>query len=360
MGLYEYLHEYDAYDSLMITLESIQEVVAYANYQEKMRDRAADMIMLFEDGNPEEAKATANKNIFEKIGSKIRELIEKIKEFISWITDKIKDIIPGMKSDAEKANQILKDNPDLRNQIIMAYKEGDMSLKDIASLEKDVESVMRLYEAGKIDEDTASGKIHNAIEKFNKSGATIIKTAGTVAGLIGAIGVVTTAIVKMRGSNKAFQGLIENYRDNLDKIRVNNPRGSKVGQVLSALSQTIGLTSEESKKAISIGSRMKKALSSFVKKNSESSGSKTAAEEAESSVLKIIEKIEESSAGQTGAKKKAAEDKISLAKTLLAYVRRTGEIPNAGSQNANSPGNIGMVLKLMKDGKTPSEIAKSK
>ena len=355
MGLYEYLHEYDAYDSLMITLESIQEVVAYANYQEKMRDRAADMIMLFEDGNPEEAKATANKNIFEKIGSKVRELIEKIKEFVSWIADKIRDIIPGMKNDAEKANQILKDNPDLRDQIIMAYKEGDMTLKDIASLEKDVESVMRLYEAGKIDEDTASGKIHKAIETFNKSGATIIKTAGTVAGLIGAIGVVTTAIVKMRSTNKEFQGLIEKYRDNLDKIRVNNPRGAKVGQVLSALSQTIGLTSEESKKAISIGSRIKKALSSFVKKNSE-----TADDSAEGAVLKIIEHIQESAKKQTGDKKRAAEDQISRAKTLLAYVRRTGEIPNAGSQNANSPGNISMVLKLMKDGKSPSEIAKSK
>ena len=361
MGLYEYLHEYDAYDSLMITLESIQEVVAYTNYQEKMQERAADMIMLFEDGDPEEAKATANKNIFEKIGSKIRELIEKIKEFISWITDKIKDIIPGMKSDAEKANQILKDNPDLRNQIIMAYKEGDMSLKDIASLEKDVESVMRLYEAGKIDEDTASGKIHKAIENFNKSGQTIIKTAGTVAGLIGAIGVITTAIVKMRSSNKEFQGLIEKYRDNLDRIRVNNPRGAKVGQVLSALSQTIGLTSEESKKAVSIGSRIKKALSSFVKKNGESSGStKTADESAEGAVLNIIDYIQKSAKNQTGDKKKAAEDQISRAKTLLAYVLRTGEIPNTGSQNANSPGNISMVLKLMKSGKTPSEIAKSK
>ena len=260
-----------------------------------------------------------------------------------------------MKNDAEKANQILKDNPDLRDQIIMAYKEGDMTLKDIASLEKDVESVMRLYEAGKIDEDTASGKIHKAIETFNKSGATIIKTAGTVAGLIGAIGVVTTAIVKMRSTNKEFQGLIEKYRDNLDKIRVNNPRGAKVGQVLSALSQTIGLTSEESKKAISIGSRIKKALSSFVKKNSE-----TADDSAEGAVLKIIEHIQESAKKQTGDKKRAAEDQISRAKTLLAYVRRTGEIPNAGSQNANSPGNISMVLKLMKDGKSPSEIAKSK
>ena len=339
MGLYEYLHEYDAYDSLMITLESIQEVVAYANYQERVQERAADMIMLFEDGNPEEAKATANKNIFEKIGSKIRELIEKIKEFISWIADKIKDIIPGMKSDAEKANQILKDNPDLRNQIIMAYKEGDMSLKDIASLEKDVESVMRLYEAGKIDEDTASGKIHNAIEKFNKSGETIIKTAGTVIGLLTIVGTFTAAVVKMKENNEKFKKIVEDYSKNLEKIRVNNPKGSKIGQVLSALSQAIGLSSKKKKKAISISARIKKAFSSF---NSKNGGSSDSASKAEADVKEFI--------------KNANGERVSLAKTLLTYVRRTGKLPDADGNKTVSE----IVDIMQNEKKTPSEIAKSK
>lgn len=359
MGLYEYLHEFDAYDSLTITLESIQEVVAYVNYQERQSERASDISMLFEDADPEEAKAAVNKNIFEKIGSKIRLLIEKIKEFGQWIADKIAEIIPGMKSDAEKANQILKDNPDLRDQIILAYREGDMTLKDIAGLEKDVEAVMRLYEAGKIDEDTASGKIKTAIDKFNKSGETILKTAGTVAGLLTIVGVFTAAVVKMRKSNKEFQEIIESYHRSLEKIRTKNPSGSKVGSVLSALSQALGFSSEEVKNKISMSQKIRNALGKFVR-GSKASANKNAGSSLQDAMNRTIDEKKDALKKATSPdSKEKLKKELSLAKTLKSFVDRTGELPNVGAAGYSTDvnKNINTVLGQMEHmGKTPSEI----
>ena len=359
MGLYEYLHEFDAYDSLTITLESIQEVVAYVNYQERQSERASDISMLFEDADPEEAKAAVNKNIFEKIGSKIRLLIEKIKEFGQWIADKIAEIIPGMKSDSEKANQILKDNPDLRDQIILAYREGDMTLKDIAGLEKDVEAVMRLYEAGKIDEDTASGKIKTAIDKFNKSGETILKTAGTVAGLLTIVGVFTAAVVKMRKSNKEFQEIIESYHRSLEKIRTKNPSGSKVGSVLSALSQALGFSSEEVKNKISMSQKIRNALGKFVR-GSKASANKNAGSSLQDAMNRTIDEKKDALKKATSPdSKEKLKKELSLAKTLKSFVDRTGELPNAGAAGYSTDvnKNINTVLGQMEHmGKTPSEI----
>ena len=359
MGLYEYLHEFDAYDSLTITLESIQEVVAYVNYQERQSERASDISMLFEDADPEEVKAAVNKNIFEKIGSKIRLLIEKIKEFGQWIADKIAEIIPGMKSDSEKANQILKDNPDLRDQIILAYREGDMTLKDIAGLEKDVEAVMRLYEAGKIDEDTASGKIKTAIDKFNKSGETILKTAGTVAGLLTIVGVFTAAVVKMRKSNKEFQEIIESYHRSLEKIRTKNPSGSKVGSVLSALSQALGFSSEEVKNKISMSQKIRNALGKFVR-GSKASENKNAGSSLQDAMNRTIDEKKDALKKATSPdSKEKLKKELSLAKTLKSFVDRTGELPNAGAAGYSTDvnKNINTVLGQMEHmGKTPSEI----
>ena len=359
MGLYEYLHEFDAYDSLTITLESIQEVVAYVNYQERQSERASDISMLFEDADPEEAKAAVNKNIFEKIGSKIRLLIEKIKEFGQWIADKIAEIVPGMKSDSEKANQILKDNPDLRDQIILAYREGDMTLKDIAGLEKDVEAVMRLYEAGKIDEDTASGKIKTAIDKFNKSGETILKTAGTVAGLLTIVGVFTAAVVKMRKSNKEFQEIIESYHRSLEKIRTKNPSGSKVGSVLSALSQALGFSSEEVKNKISMSQKIRNALGKFVR-GSKASANKNAGSSLQDAMNRTIDEKKDALKKATSPdSKEKLKKELSLAKTLKSFVDRTGELPNVGAAGYSTDvnKNINTVLGQMEHmGKTPSEI----
>lgn len=359
MGLYEYLHEFDAYDSLTITLESIQEVVAYVNYQERQSERASDISMLFEDADPEEVKAAVNKNIFEKIGSKIRLLIEKIKEFGQWIADKIAEIIPGMKSDSEKANQILKDNPDLRDQIILAYRDGDMTLKDIAGLEKDVEAVMRLYEAGKIDEDTASGKIKTAIDKFNKSGETILKTAGTVAGLLTIVGVFTAAVVKMRKSNKEFQEIIESYHRSLEKIRTKNPSGSKVGSVLSALSQALGFSSEEVKNKISMSQKIRNALGKFVR-GSKASANKNAGSSLQDAMNRTIDEKKDALKKATSPdSKEKLKKELSLAKTLKSFVDRTGELPNAGAAGYSTDvnKNINTVLGQMEHmGKTPSEI----
>lgn len=270
MNLYDYIHEFDAYDSVMLCLESIQETVAYANYQQSESNRTSDMFTIFEGADPKTTQEKVSQNIFERFGKKIRELIEKLKEFGKWIVEKISSILPGMKSDSEKATQILKENPALRDQIIMSYEKGEMSLKDIANLEKDVSAVMKLYESGKIDEDTASGKIRSAANKFQESAGKVLKVSGTVVGLVGLTTIVGRAAIECRKNNEGLREIVERFHKAYENMATKP--GSKIGKVFSALSVALSFSTEETKNRVSFAAKIKNALNSFVNKNSDAYG----------------------------------------------------------------------------------------
>lgn len=318
MNLYDYIHEFDAYDSVMLCLESIQETVAYANYQQSESNRTSDMFTIFEGADPKTTQEKVSQNIFERFGKKIRELIEKLKEFGKWIVEKISSILPGMKSDSEKATQILKENPALRDQIIMSYEKGEMSLKDIANLEKDVSAVMKLYESGKIDEDTASGKIRAAADKFQEKAGKVLKVTGTVAGIIGLTTFVAKSVSDCRKNNDSFRKIIEDFHRAYENMAAQP--GSKVGKVFSALSIALGFSTEETKNRVSFAAKLKNALKSFVHKNAGEVGPNA------ESLNKVKSQI-------TSEKEKLKKDKnnedikknISALNTIFSYLKRTGK-----------------------------------
>ena len=317
MNLYDYIHEFDAYDSVMLCLESIQETVAYANYQQSESNRTSDMFTIFEGADPKTTQEKVSQNIFERFGKKIRELIEKLKEFGKWIVEKISSILPGMKSDSEKATQILKENPALRDQIIMSYEKGEMSLKDIANLEKDVSAVMKLYEAGKIDEDTASGKIRAAADKFQEKAGKVLKVTGTVAGIIGLTTFVAKSVSDCRKNNDSFRKIIEDFHRAYENMAAQP--GSKIGKVFSALSIALGFSTEETKNRVSFAAKIKNSLKSFVHKNALETGPN-------SNSLNIVKgKIARKE--EDLKKDKNNEDlkkEVSVLKSILSYLKRTG------------------------------------
>lgn len=318
MNLYDYIHEFDAYDSVMLCLESIQETVAYANYQQSESNRTSDMFTIFEGADPKTTQEKVSQNIFERFGKKIRELIEKLKEFGKWIVEKISSILPGMKSDSEKATQILKENPALRDQIIMSYEKGEMSLKDIANLEKDVSAVMKLYESGKIDEDTASGKIRAAANKFQESAGKVLKVTGTVAGIVGLTTIVAKAATDCRKNNEGLREIMERFHKAYENMATDP--GSKIGKVFSALSIALGFSTEETKNRVSFAAKLKNALKSFVHKNTGEIGPNA------ESLNKVKSQI-------TSEKEKLKKDKnnegikknISALNSILSYLKRTGK-----------------------------------
>lgn len=318
MNLYDYIHEFDAYDSVMLCLESIQETVAYANYQLSESNRTSDMFTIFEGADPKTTQEKVSQNIFERFGKKIRELIEKLKEFGKWIVEKISSILPGMKSDSEKATQILKENPALRDQIIMSYEKGEMSLKDIANLEKDVSAVMRLYEAGKVDEDTASGKIRAAADKFQEKAGKVLKVTGTVAGILGLTTLVAKEVSNCRKNNDSFRSIVEDFHKAYENMATKP--GSKIGKVFSALSIALGFSTEETKNRVSFATKLKNALKSFVNKNAGEVGPNA------ESLNKVKSQI-------TSEKEKLKKDKnnedikknISALTSIFSYLKRTGK-----------------------------------
>ncbi len=317
MNLYDYIHEFDAYDSVMLCLESIQETVAYANYQLSESNRTSDMFTIFEGADPKTTQEKVSQNIFERFGKKIRELIEKLKEFGKWIVEKISSILPGMKSDSEKATQILKENPALRDQIIMSYEKGEMSLKDIANLEKDVSAVMKLYESGKIDEDTASGKIRSAAEKFQEKAGKVLKVTGTVTGIIGLTTIVGRAAIECRKNNEGLRDIIERFHKAYENMATKP--GSKIGKVFSALSVALSFSTEETKNRVSFATKLKNALKSFVNKNSDVYGPSDQLSFVKRRIASEKEKLK---------KDKNNEDikkNISAMNSILGYLKRTGK-----------------------------------
>lgn len=318
MNLYDYIHEFDAYDSVMLCLESIQETIAYANYQQSESNRTSDMFTIFEGADPKTAQEKVSQNIFERFGKKIRELIEKLKEFGKWIVEKISSILPGMKSDSEKATQILKENPALRDQIIMSYEKGEMSLKDIANLEKDVSAVMKLYESGKIDEDTASGKIRAAANKFQESAGKVLKVTGTVAGIVGLTTIVAKAATDCRKNNEGLREIMERFHKAYENMATDP--GSKIGKVFSALSIALGFSTEETKNRVSFAAKLKNALKSFVHKNTGEIGPNAESlNEVKKQIASEKEKLKNDKNNE-GIKKN-----ISALNSILSYLKRTGK-----------------------------------
>lgn len=340
MNLYDYIHEFDAYDSVMLCLESIQETVAYANYQQSESNRTSDMFTIFEGADPKTTQEKVSQNIFERFGKKIRELIEKLKEFGKWIVEKISSILPGMKSDSEKATQILKENPALRDQIIMSYEKGEMSLKDIANLEKDVSAVMKLYESGKIDEDTASGKIRAAANKFQESAGKVLKVTGTVAGIAGLTTFIAKEVSNCRKNNDSFRKIIEDFHRAYENMAAQS--GSKIGKVFSALSIALGFSTEETKNRVSFAAKLKNALRSFVNKNAGAVGPNAKTINLVKGRLSAEEVKLKSDKNNEDAKKN-----VSSLKSILSFVQRTGK--------ALSDTDLDNVLKASRNGKGPTE-----
>ena len=122
-----------------------------------------------------------------------------MKNNLSRIINKIASINKerNINAEVDKANSILKNNPALRDEVVMRMKEDDLNIPDMAKAYADVDKIVqhiKLEEEAK-EANTTSGKLATTAEKINNNG--VVKMAGAVAGIGATIVTLITVVPKI-------------------------------------------------------------------------------------------------------------------------------------------------------------------
>ena len=198
-GEYEYL---PASDELM-TLESVMQTVSdevdncISSYLNTRED------YLFESkifGSLDEEKTVfleaGKDSVFKKIGEAILALIKKFTDAAKKVVEKIKELGFKSKTDTEKLDKLLKQRPELKDEVICAYKSGDLNVADAKSLkelDKAFDEIIKLSKQKDVKPDTLRGKVEAMKKKFaNPDDTTLVKTAKATAAVVGAAVAVVT------------------------------------------------------------------------------------------------------------------------------------------------------------------------
>ena len=164
--------------------------------------------------------ANEGKNIFEKIGSAIIEMIKKLQETISNFIKKISGKDKEIKTDIDKISGIVKKHPELKDDIIAKWESGELyisDLKDIKDIEEAYDNLIKYANKSTTDPDSLKAKFDEVKEKVAKSNKSTLAL-----GLVSAAGILTsiTTIVKfptvfndVKKSNAAAYDLSKKMED---------------------------------------------------------------------------------------------------------------------------------------------------
>lgn len=120
------------------------------------------------------------KSFLETIGETLINLYNRFMEFIDNIIDNIKTYVFNKKTDLQKLDILLKKHPELKDEAVMAFKDGTFTLDDVKSLkELDVtfEEILKIAKKSNIDPDSLKGKWEKVKLKFEKNREKIETTA---------------------------------------------------------------------------------------------------------------------------------------------------------------------------------------
>lgn len=115
------------------------------------------------------------KNIFAKIGDKIIELWKRVVDYIKGCVQKISDKVFDSKSDLDKLEVLCKKHPELRDEIIDAYKDGSLSvasMKSFAELERTYSELVTMSKKADVKPGSMKEKWNKAVEAFEKADKT--------------------------------------------------------------------------------------------------------------------------------------------------------------------------------------------
>lgn len=170
-----------------------------------------------------EASSSGNKMVTpnavaKKIGNTIRTLIEKIKEMGRKFLDAFRKQDAGLQKVSDDMRKVIKQHPELKDQVILNAKEGSLMLRDIEDIKK-FES-----EYKKMAAEKDPSKLKAAFAKFKNKwddpeSSKMLKRVGAAAAVVGLAASIFTLIKKIDDAGSVLRKANEDSIKEAQAIR---------------------------------------------------------------------------------------------------------------------------------------------
>lgn len=280
------------------------------------------------------------KNVVEKLGSLIINIFKKAIETIKKFGDWVKNLGFKNKSDLDKLDKLCAEHPDLKDEIIASFKNGELNLSDVRSLkelDEAYDQILKMSQDEKNSPKTLREKWKAAVDKYDANNSKIVK-AGKVAG--GVTAVVTAGIAvytikqKMKEANlrcvESENELAKRQRATYDALKKEGVINDTTGraETMTAISRELaGKHSAATKQNLSVIQKLQNGIDSLIdkadKKFSNVTGDKTDA----------FHKDMKYGLNKDAQDKKAEQDKIRETARLQAEGRRDSDKLHEGEDH---------------------------
>ena len=179
------------------------------------------------------------KNIFEKIGQAILDIIKKIGDFINKMIDKVSGMSLAGKSEIIKAEKLIKRHPEFKDQIMEALQSGSIDLNDIKNVQELDEAATRIVQLGSEMKYDPNNKLDamwaKAKAKYHKFKNTKNKTRDFLSVAGSAVSLATGALT-LATTITLFKTRTEKEKLDLQKLKdSNNEKNALIKQLLDAM-----------------------------------------------------------------------------------------------------------------------------
>lgn len=140
--------------------------------------------LYFESHNIEEYRLMCEeeeKNIFQKIGEYVKQLIDKFMNFITGLFKKeINDEVDQLEHDKKVVEKMVAENPTIGKEIVAGIKNERFTYGDVAKYNKDMYGLLELILTAKVDDMQVQQKIDDIDAKYAVSESPLLKGVATV------------------------------------------------------------------------------------------------------------------------------------------------------------------------------------
>lgn len=176
-----YINEFSFLDDALGALYEFEKETALAFHDYRAKARAYGMKAFFEGAEDTDFYMEKEKeSLLGKIGAMVESLIKSISDFLKSIVEKFTGVQDEGEKDIKAVNKIIKEHPELKDQIIKGINEEWFTYKDLSAFENDVVKLTTMLEKSAIDHRTFLQKMEASIKKFNESKITPILTAASI------------------------------------------------------------------------------------------------------------------------------------------------------------------------------------
>lgn len=160
-------------------------------------------------------------NLLTTIGNAVISMFKKLIEFANNVIDKMKNIGFKSKSDTDKLELLIKKHPELKNDIVTAFKNNDLRLSDMKSLKElnsAFDEIVNLSKKADVDPKSIKGKWEAAKKKYEENSDKIAKTAKNITAVVTAATVIVTFKKVILDSRKNVMDAKEKIGKNSDEV----------------------------------------------------------------------------------------------------------------------------------------------